>query len=105
MKAINKSFQKKKRDFFAFGKLLFGRQCVKGKWKTSQESKSKVFLLVTYLPCAHAQLFRYRFVSMGTIALLAQITVMYIISVQHKSGREWRTDYTATWYALQVWYL
>lgn len=43
-----------------------------------------------------------RLVSAGTFALLVQISVMYFTSVQHKSAPEWRSEYTATWYALQL---
>lgn len=38
----------------------------------------------------------------GTVALIAQIVIMYLISTYHKTGEEWTTDYTSTWYALQL---
>lgn len=38
----------------------------------------------------------------GTIALISQVAVMYIVSTFHKTGVEWTTEYTSTWYAIQL---
>ena len=44
----------------------------------------------------------YLTVTGGTIALLLQISFLYGFSAIHKSGAEWRSEYTATFYALQL---
>lgn len=38
----------------------------------------------------------------GTVALMAQVVIMYMVSTFHKTGAEWTTEYTSTWYALQL---
>lgn len=37
-----------------------------------------------------------------TVAVIGQVMVLYVTSCFHKSGPQWTTDYTATWYALQL---
>jgi hypothetical protein len=43
-----------------------------------------------------------RFVSFATVGLFAQIAFIYAFGAVFKSGAEWRTDYTAIYYALQL---
>eukprot|EP01132_Coremiostelium_polycephalum_P004161 gene4161-5209_t len=38
----------------------------------------------------------------ASFAIINQIIYLYIFSYIHKTGEEWRTDYTATYYALQL---
>ena len=43
-----------------------------------------------------------RFLSFATVGLFAQIAFIYAFGAVFKSGAEWRTDYTAIYYALQL---
>lgn len=43
-----------------------------------------------------------RVFSMGTAALLGQVFLLYFFTWLHKSGPEWRADYSALYYALHV---
>jgi hypothetical protein len=43
-----------------------------------------------------------RFLSFATVGLFAQIASIYAFGAVFKSGAEWRTDYTAIYYALQL---
>lgn len=43
-----------------------------------------------------------RVLSIGTVALFAQLAFVYVFTALLKSGAEWRTDYTAIYYALSI---
>lgn len=42
------------------------------------------------------------FISMGSIAFIFQILIVYGFNALHKYHADWRIDYTALWYALQL---
>eukprot|EP01114_Cavostelium_apophysatum_P018849 TRINITY_DN5924_c0_g1_i1.p1 TRINITY_DN5924_c0_g1~~TRINITY_DN5924_c0_g1_i1.p1 ORF type:complete len:685 (+),score=78.56 TRINITY_DN5924_c0_g1_i1:163-2217(+) len=45
---------------------------------------------------------RYRFINVGTIAVLCQYILMYVTAYVHKTGKEWTTEGTSAWLALQI---
>ena len=44
----------------------------------------------------------YSLICGGTLAMVAQVTMMYVSSVYHKTGKEWLVDGSATFYALHL---
>lgn len=45
---------------------------------------------------------RFSVTNLATVAAILQVSFLYVFSYMHKTGDEWRVDYTASFYALQL---
>lgn len=43
-----------------------------------------------------------RILTAGTVAILAQVSMMFVLSTMHKTDPPWRVEFTAIWYALNI---